>query len=150
MRRWASIPEWEAYSLSEIARRSHLPWVRVSLCLGASAEIPFCPAILLYFSNIVFALLLALQRALLHQCSNKAKTRQMVLHLSLLAMIVSAFTAVRARCRCGRADFGCLHSKISVLPALMYKLLKIMPHPYGHRLQEVLSHGQLVHIIMEV
>lgn len=24
--RWASIPEWEAYSLSEIARRSHLPW----------------------------------------------------------------------------------------------------------------------------
>ncbi|KAL3132730.1 hypothetical protein ABBQ32_009234 [Trebouxia sp. C0010 RCD-2024] len=24
--KWASIPEWEAYSLSEIARRSHLPW----------------------------------------------------------------------------------------------------------------------------
>lgn len=24
--KWASIPEWETYSLSEVSRRSHLPW----------------------------------------------------------------------------------------------------------------------------
>ena len=120
MRRWASIPEWEAYSLSEIARRSHLPWVRVLLCLGASIEILFCPEILPYFSNMVTASTAA---RLAPPILKSSQVRQFVLHLSLFAMLSVHLPLCMQDV--GVAPFAVLmfglHSKTSGLPALMYR-----------------------------
>ena len=38
--RWASIPEWEVYSLSETARRTHLPWVSTLTCHACAQHPP--------------------------------------------------------------------------------------------------------------
>lgn len=40
MCRWETIPQWEAYSLSPEARRSHLPWVSQQM-YGEAGVSPF-------------------------------------------------------------------------------------------------------------
>lgn len=135
MRRWASIPEWEAYSLSEIARRSHLPWVRLPFVVVHQLT---SPSVLIYF--YLFLIFLDVVFEGLHcsmPCSTNLQTRpRHVLHVSLLATL-SLHGPLSVQ-HMGVAAFSSLtfsrdlHSKTSGLLALVHKLFRLMHHLSGH------------------